>query len=390
MSKVRIVKEWLKGHERRAREALLRGAVGCIPWRPRHPAAGALRGRPLHVLFIREGPLGDLLVSLSAVRAIAASHRGTWVDVVTTDANVEALHGLPYVRRVIAFPRGDRGLMNAYRTVRRFGPYDAVVDGMLVHTHVRTRVIAMMLAARAPWWVGERGRRTTWIYNVPVRAPEPGRLHLERQLRLADPFLSGGALPHARAVLAVEPVERAWAEREWGGRGAATRRVMVNVSVGNPARRWPDGRFAEVLAHVRRREPGARVIVTGLPRDGGTVRALAEGAHAEVQIPTLRELIALVATAELVISPDTAVCHIASAFATPLVSLHVGGTEEWWPYATPGRRVVSAPGAGLDTVPSAVVLAAVDEVLRRREAPASVGAGESARGCVTALASPNG
>ncbi|MDE3172704.1 MAG: hypothetical protein KGN74_06490, partial [Gemmatimonadota bacterium] len=104
-----------------------------------------------------------------------------------------------------------------------------------------------------------------------------------------------------------------------------------------------------------------------------TVRALAEGAGAEARIPTLRELIALVATAELVISPDTAVCHLASAFATPLVSLHVGGTDEWWPYATPGRRVVSAPGAALDTVPAAAVIGAVDELLgwEEEETPAA-------------------
>lgn len=390
MSKVRAVKEWLKGHERRGREALLRGMVACIPWRAGHAAPDALRHRPLRVLFIREGPLGDLLVSLSAVRAIAAAHRGTRVDVVTTDANAEALRGLPYVGRVIAFPRGDRRLVHAYRAVRRFGPYDAVVDGMLVHTHVRTRAVAMMLAARAPYWVGERGRRTTWIYNVPVGAPEPGLLHLERQLRLARPFLAPDASPHARAVLAVEPVERSWAERTWAGRGAAGRRVLVNLSVGNPARRWPDGRFAEVLVHLRRREPDARLVVTGLPRDAGTVRALAEGAHAEAQIPTLRELIALVATAEVVISPDTAVCHLASAFATPLVSLHVGGTEEWWPYATPGRRVTSAPGAALATVPAEAVIAAVDEVLGRREAEAAPAAARPTPHARPAMASAPG
>ncbi|MDE3215790.1 MAG: glycosyltransferase family 9 protein [Gemmatimonadota bacterium] len=372
MSTIRIVKEWLKGHERRGREALLRAAVACIPWRPARPAPDALRGRPLRVLFVREGPLGDLLVSLGAVRAIAASHRDTRVDVLTTDANVEALRGVPYVRRAIAFPRNDRGLVNAYRTIRRLGPYDAVVDGMLVHTHVRTRAIAMMLAARAPYWVGERGRRTTWIYNLPVDPPGPGRLHLERQLRLAEPFLGAGAAAHARPLLSVEPAERAWAERVWTARGAAGRRVMVNVSVGNPTRRWPDGRFAELLAHLRHRDPKARVVVTGLPREATTVRALAEGAGAEARIPTLRELIALVATAELVISPDTAVCHLASAFATPLVSLHVGGTDEWWPYATPGRRVVSAPGAALDTVPAAAVTGAVDELLGwEEETPAA-------------------
>ncbi len=367
MTQRRMVRDWMQRTEHGARDAVLRMALARAPWRARAAEPGTLSGRPLRVLFIREGPLGDLVLTLGAIRAIAESHPGTTVDVIATDANAELLKGLPYVRRVITFPRGDRRLANAVAVIRRFAPYDAVVDGMLVHGHVRTRSIVFMLASRAPFWVGESGRRTSWVYNVAVPPAPDGLLHLERELRLAAPFLEDRAAVEARPMLVVDSGERAWAERQWQSCGRSGARILVNLSAGHPARRWPDWRFGEVLEYLRRRDPDAIVVVVGLPQDAASVTALAQRAGAIAHVPTMRQLVALVASAELVISPDTAVCHIASAFATPLVSLHMAGLEVWWPFATPGRRVVSTQRENLLGVEAGTVIEALEEALPPRQ-----------------------
>jgi ADP-heptose:LPS heptosyltransferase len=364
----RMVFEWLRGTEHKWREALLRAVVGRSRWRMRAVTPDALRASPHRVLFIREGPLGDLVPTLSAIRAIAESHPGTTVDVIVTDTNVELLSGLSYVARVIPFPQGDRRLVNAAAVVRALAPYDAVVDGMLVHGHVRTRSIAFMLASRARYWVGESGRRTSWVYNVALPPAPDGLLHLERELQLAIPFLDDGASVQRRPMLGVDPAEHAWAERQWRSCGRPGARVLVNISAGSAVRRWPDWRFGEVLEYLRDRDPYAVIVVVGLPQDATSVVELARRVGAIAHVPAMRQMIALVATAQLVISPDTAVCHIASAFGTTLVSLYMDGKEIWWPFTTPGRRVVGAQRENLLGVEVGAVIAALEQLLPYRHA----------------------
>ena len=97
---------------------------------------------PQRVLFICEDAIGDLLLTLPAIRAIAESRPGTTVDLVTSEYSVDLVRHLSYINRVITFPRHDKRRLRAAFTILRQGAYDAVVDGMVMRSHVRTRSIA--------------------------------------------------------------------------------------------------------------------------------------------------------------------------------------------------------------------------------------------------------
>jgi heptosyltransferase-2 len=320
----------------------------------------ALLGRPLRVLFIMEDALGDTIVTLPAIRAIAEAFPGNVVDVATWDAPGELMAHSSYIHRVIRFPRHDRRRWNAWRVIARHGPYDAIVDGMVLRGHVRSRSFAMMLGSGARYWVGEHGRGSDYLLNVAVARPKPGATQLERMLGLAKPFLTRP--PVLRPLLCLTEDEIDAAEEIWG-RWTGGRRILINVSTNGPERRWPAARFAAVARHVRRHEPNARLVVVGLDRDRDTAELIAAAGRGQVYVPSVRELVALVASTDLVISPDTAVSHIASAFARTLVSIHNHGKEMWHPFETPGYRVVGPSEKTIEDVPELQVLRAVRAAL---------------------------
>ncbi|GAA5769769.1 glycosyltransferase family 9 protein [Streptosporangium roseum] len=119
------------------------------------------------------------------------------------------------------------------------------------------------------------------------------------------------------------------------GRGAARRgprvprsgrpaSVILHPGAAAPARRWPPERFA--LVAVALRQAGHEVVITGNAGE----RALAEQVASLACLPEacvlagrtgLRDLVALVARARLVVCGDTGVAHLASALATPSVVL---------------------------------------------------------------------
>jgi ADP-heptose:LPS heptosyltransferase len=319
--------------------------------------------RGYRVLFIAEDAIGDTILTMPAIRAIAEAHPYNQVDVATWPVAGQLFEAVPYVRRVIEFPRYDKRRLAAFRAIRDHGPYDAVVDGMVLRHHVRSRSFAMMLGSDARYWVGENDRGNDYVLNVSSPRAASTMPHLDRMLALARPF--GPDSPSKRPLLVVRPAERAAARREWGSGGleSSGMKILINISTNGPERHWAPVRFAAVAAHVRRRRRNARLIVTAMPNDRRLAEYIAAAGDARAVVPTLREFIALIESADLVISPDTAACHLASAFQRPLVSIHNAGKEHWHPFDTPGARVIGRSADSFDGITDDEVTRAIDGVL---------------------------
>jgi ADP-heptose:LPS heptosyltransferase len=316
---------------------------------------------PQRVLFICEDAIGDLILTLPTLRAITESRPGTTVDLVTSEYSTELVRHLPYIHRVIVFPRYDNRRLSAAWAMLRRGAYDAVVDGMVMRSHVRTRTIAMMLGARAPVWIGEGGRTNDHVYSITVPPAVPRMLHAERMMQLARPFTDDAARASIRPRLELTASERAVAEAVWASTRGAGDRILINLSASSLLRRWPDASFAALLDRIRSLRPTASIVIVGLPQDGESATMLAGRFEGTASVPTLRELMALVAMSDIVVSPDTAVCHMAAAFERTLVSLALRDHEAWVPASTPGARVI---GPSAETFEGLEIRPVVDAVTR--------------------------
>src|SRR4051812_47502173 len=322
-----------------------------------------LRRRASRVLFICEDAIGDIILSLPAMRAIAEAHPGNTVDLLTWDLAAQMVRGLPYINDTIVFPRYDSSRLRAAPVIRERGPYDVVVDGMVLRSHVRTRSIAIMLASGARALIGEAGRTNDHVFTIPIPPSSAGTRHDERMLALAKPFLQPNARPSCRAWLIATDDELQSAAERWRMVPGDSPNVLINLSASSNERRWPDDKFAVALDFLRGMLPDGRVLLVSLPADAASARALADHIDGVAIIPTIRELTALVATSDLIITPDTAVCHMASAFDKTLISLNPKDREIWGPYDTPGKRVVGPTLVTLDGLEPDAVIDAIREVV---------------------------
>jgi ADP-heptose:LPS heptosyltransferase len=351
----------LKSIENAARRVLLRALVGLFGGRRDMPLPD-WRARPYRILFIRDDGIGDFIVSIEIMRAIAESAPTITLDILASPQNAPIARTLPFVNDVIVHKR--EFLLKGIPTWRRLrrNRYDAVVDGRVAVRNVNMQTTSLLLATGAPWRIGLAGRGNDRVYTV--RIPEENLPHWTDQVvALAAPF---GVQPDSRdwrPRIPLPPDLRAEVEAVWKTAGAGRPRVLVNLSVGHPERWWPPQRYAPVLQHVRDRLPHAAIMIVGMPKELSTADALARPVGATVVSLSLHQVIAAVASADLLISPDTSVTHAASAFETTTLCLQRKDTGQWSPYKTPGRVVFSDDPKRVAPLPSDRVVAALDSLI---------------------------
>jgi heptosyltransferase I len=326
--------------------------------RPPIPDWGA---RPYRVLFIRDDGLGDLVVSIEILRAIAESHQTITLDLLCSPQNAAIARTLPFVREVIVHER--QSLAKAWPTWRllRRRRYDVVIDGRLAIANVNKHTTFLMLATGAAWRIGLGGRTNDRVYNVPIRVDPIGHW-VDALAALATPF---GVSPkrdwHPR--IPVSRSDRAWALQAWTGAATGRPRVLVNLYSASRDRAWPIERFAPVLARLRERLRDAAIVIPTLPAGDAASASLARPVHGATLAMDLKQLIAFTALADLVISPLTGVSHVAAAFGVPTLTLLRRDMEQWVPYRATGENVFSHDPRSLLALPAGRVVAALDKLI---------------------------
>ncbi|ONM48775.1 glycosyltransferase family 9 protein [Nocardia donostiensis] len=314
------------------------------------------------VLVLRALGLGDLLTALPALRGLRAAY--------------------PHQHLVLAAPGWlrpilDRAALDAHLhptpslgALRWPGPPPEVA----VNLHGRGPQSIADLLGTAP------ERLITFGHPGYPDIPGPGwpdDIHETQRWCL---LLASAGIPADPAQLALEPPEP-----PSGRLRPYDTTVVIHPGGSSAARRWPAERFAVLAAHLNQK--GYRVLVTGDARERRLARAVA--AHAGLDPAatlacdlTLDELAATIAHASLLISNDTGVGHLATAFGTPSVLVFGPNPPSWWgppPYREQHRALwaghigdphAPTPDPGLLAVTTDEVLAAVEEQLDTTSQPA--------------------
>jgi len=146
--------------------------------------------------------------------------------------------------------------------------------------------------------------------------------------------------------------------------------TIIHPGAKSPTRRWPPDRFAAVARRLR--ADGHHVLVTASADERPLAARVAAdaGLGAQAVVTTsLAELAALVAHARLLISGDTGIAHLASAYATPSVTLFGPMSPARWgppdrPYHRPlWHGIRSEPGDRPGPSHPALLAIGAEEVL---------------------------
>lgn len=279
---------------------------------------------PASLCIIRLSAIGDTCHTVPVVRAIQdawPSTALTWIIGKTEHSLLSGLDGVEFI--VLDKTQGWRGYAAVHRALggRRF---DA-----LLHMHASARANMVSLLVRSKLRIGfdkARARDHQWLFTN-TRLPARRERHvMDGLFEFAD--LIGVQHGQPRWDLPIRPEDQAAIAPYFEG-GRPT--LVISPCTGQRFRNYRNWRvesYAEVADYAAARY-GAEVLLTGGKTAiedsyGRDIASLAEGAKPTNLIgkTTLKQLVAILQRASVVLCPDSGPAHMATAVGTPVVGLY--------------------------------------------------------------------
>lgn len=276
---------------------------------------------PRSLCLLRLSALGDVTHVLPLVHTLQTGLPGVALTWIIGRGERRLLDGLPGVRFVEYDKNTGLAGMRALR--RELGQrFDALLQ---LQVSARANLLSAFVPARRRIGYDRLRSKEGHGLFIRERIPDPGKVHV---LDAIGSFCQPLGLVRGEVVwnLPVPDEAHAWARAQWPDDGRRT--LMISPCSSHALRNWRAERYAALADHAAAQ--GWRVVLCGgrsaLERRTGDAILAAMAARESVLDligkDTLKQLPALLARADLLVTPDSGPMHIANAMGTKVLGLH--------------------------------------------------------------------
>ncbi len=271
------------------------------------------------ILLVRVDRIGDLVISTPTIQILRREFPNARIDLILGEKNRAIAPLVPDVDDILIWERGPLSLLSTIGRLKR-DRWDLVLN-----LHIGTSGNADLVSALA------RDKHSLSIGPGSIENTEHVVQTTSRVLSSLgiEPISAENEMHHRLALR----FDRSDARR--GDRPV----VAMNMSAGGQEREWPVDHLRALAERLSDRGIDLRPLVR--PGDEEKVSALDSIQIGPPFLPTsdLGELLTLLSTIDLVVTPDCGMVHLAAAAGLPVVGLYREESTalQWRPWGVPQR-----------------------------------------------------
>lgn len=288
---------------------------------------------PRNILVIDFGQLGDVVLSLPALRAIRERFPSAKITVAAGKATSPVITYSGYADETLTVDRVAlrdgftlTSIVQIFKLVGnvRQREFDFVID---LHSLSETNILGFLSGAGHRLFSRRPGRSLDFLSNFnprpPVEASNRDRHLIDRYLDVLIPLgvKDADRFPRLRTKSATDKEVEQLLRKAKAEAGSPL--VGLFPGAGHPSRRWPLEKFSE-LADFLMRNDQVRVLVFAGPEEKELVarmRKLFPKTTVILDQLNLSQLISALARLAVLVSNDTGPMHLAAAVGTPVLVL---------------------------------------------------------------------
>jgi heptosyltransferase I len=270
--------------------------------------------------LLRLSALGDVTHVVPLVRTLQAARPDTPIHWIIDKAGHKLLDGLPGVTFHAYDKKSGMAGVKELRKQLPPGRFEALLQ---MQVAFRANLLSAFIPADRR--IGYDRSRSKDLHGLFIneRIPDRPGIHvLDAIGSFCEPL--GLRQTEVSWDLAVPPSAHEWAAAQWQDDGRPV--LMISPCSSHVRRNWYADRYAAVANHAAQR--GWQVVLCGGRSE--LERSMADAIQAQLPVPaldlvgkdTLKQLPALLARANLVMTPDSGPMHIANAMGTKVLGLH--------------------------------------------------------------------
>lgn len=339
---------------------------------------------PASICLLRTSAIGDVTHVTPLVRTLQQAWPQTRLTWVIGNLERHLVGDLPDVEFVTLDKAAGLAGMRAVWSSLRGRRFDALLQ---MQVALRSNLLSLGIKANAR--IGYDHARAKDLHSLVINQCIPARRG-EHVLDAIGSFCEPLGLKQTQVRWDIPVPQSAldWAAEQLSG---DTPTLLVSPSSSHALRNWRAERYAAAIDHAAAR--GWRVILVGGP--SVSERAMADAVIARcTSAPgdltgkdTLKQLLALLGRAQLLLTPDSGPMHMANAVGTKVIGLHAASdpdrsgpySDRRWcvdKYDAAARRFLGKPASDIPwgskiEKPGVMDLIEVDDVIERFEAAAA-------------------
>ena len=320
---------------------------------------------PKNILLLRQDRIGDVLVSVAFIKKLKSILPNTEIDIVLSHRNKSALFVISnLINNNFILEKGVIGYFKLISKLRK-KEYDIVID-LLDNASSTSSILTRFTNAELKLGFDKSNRK---VYTHIVEIPNKQENHIiERLNSLLLPF-TGSNLNEESISFELSNVKIAKAN-ELLGEKSNKLRLGINLSGSNSSKNWGTGNYIAFLKAISSMDKNLEIKLFTTKSNESQLNEISEVVPnlAAPYVNSFEQFAAMISTCDIVLTPDTSVVHLCSAFDIPCIALYMYSDDPnvgmpWEPRSKHSKAIKISEKDALGMIKVADVLAAIKQTI---------------------------
>lgn len=274
----------------------------------------------MKIIMVQLGRIGDMILLTPAIRAVKEKYPHAKIDILAGRHNFAALKNNPNINRVIVYEKTPLKIIKTIFDLRK-EKYDYYIDPK-DHKSSESRIFAKLARAKTKIGLNQQDKKA-FDLSIPGDSENDG-LHFSQRAFNPLKYINidfPDAVPKPDLYQDRESVEYV---KEYLANLNLEAYYVLNLSASMEHKMWDTENWIKLYKEFPNLQK--KTVLSYAPPEKEKAELLLS-ACSEInnfKSRNLNDAISLIANSKLLISPDTAMVHVAAAYGIPLLGLYSG------------------------------------------------------------------